>query len=57
MLVHTDLQASLTDYLANGGESVHGWIASIPEELSVNADCSDIEASFLNINTLEQLDS
>lgn len=48
MLLRTDLRASLRDYLAGGGRSVHAWSDTVQP---VVVDCSDAPDAFLNVNT------
>lgn len=52
LLLKTELQTSLADYLANGQRKIDRWLE---QHQLVKVDCSDQPETFLNVNTPEQL--
>lgn len=52
LLMRTTTQPSMASYLARGERSVHGWLDT---QRVTTVDASDIAASFLNINTPQDL--
>ncbi|MGM0592914.1 MAG: molybdenum cofactor guanylyltransferase MobA [Pseudomonadota bacterium] len=52
MLVRSDAEAPLRDYLQQGGRKVHDWFYSVPH---CCADFSDQPEAFTNLNTPAQL--
>lgn len=54
VLMKTHLASSLNTYLATGKRSIHGWYNDLKTE---TVDFSSNENAFLNVNSLDMLDS
>lgn len=57
LLLHRALEPRLAAYVDGGHRSVEGWLNSLPRDRVTMVNCSDIAASFRNVNTPEDLEA